>query len=188
MFDFLTNADPLLKMFWYVALPTSLIFIILTVMTFLGADNSDGAEADFEGDFEGDAPLQMFSLRNLINFLLGFGWGGISFWNTFENKSLLIIVAVSIGLSFFVLFVFAMRQMMKLQEDNTIKTTDALNKTGSVYLTVAANKSGVGKIQISIKGSQREYQAVTNGDELPSGTAIKVTQVLDDNLCLIEKL
>jgi hypothetical protein len=188
MFEFLTDADPLLKTFWYVALPTSLIFLVLTILTFIGADNADGATSDFDSNFDGDAPLQMFSLRNLINFLLGFSWGGISLWNTIENKSLLLFVSLMIGASFFVLFLLAMRQMMKIQEDNTLKMTDALNKTGTVYLRVPSNKTAMGKIQISIKGSQREFQAITKGEELESGTAIRVIEVLDDNLCLIEKL
>lgn len=188
MFEFLDNAEPLLRFFWYVALPTSLIFIVLTVLTFIGADATDGSDADFNGDLNGDSPLQMFSLRNLINFLLGFSWGGISFWNSFDNKTILIAVSVTIGLSFFVIFMLAMRQLMNLQEDNSLKMSDALNKTGTVYIKVPANKKSVGKIQMSIKGSQHEFQAVTLGEEIESGSPIRVVQILDDNLCLIEKL
>ena len=44
------NLDALLKTFWFVAIPTSLIFIIQTIMTFMGADSSDGTHADFDGD------------------------------------------------------------------------------------------------------------------------------------------
>ena len=69
--EILENLDTLLKTFWFVAIPTSLIFIIQTIMTFVGVDSSDGVEADFDGDLGGtDAPFQLFSLRNLINFLL----------------------------------------------------------------------------------------------------------------------
>ena len=69
--EILENLDPILKTFWYVAIPTSIIFILQTVMTFVGADATDGLEADFDGDLSGgDAPFQLFSLRNLINFLL----------------------------------------------------------------------------------------------------------------------
>ena len=42
-------------------------------MTFVGANASDGLTADFDGDFsDADAPFQLFSLRNLINFFIGF--------------------------------------------------------------------------------------------------------------------
>ncbi len=188
MFEFLTDADPTMKMFWYVALPASLIFVIQLVMTLLGGDASDGVDADFSGDLDADGPFQLLSLRNLINFLLGFGWGGISFSGMIENKGLLIFVAVLTGVFFLLLFLFIMRQLYKLQEDNTVKISDAINKTGSVYLTIPENRSGYGKIQISIRGSQKEFDAVTDGEALPSGSAIRVVDTLSENLCLVTKL
>jgi hypothetical protein len=38
-----------------------------------------------------DMPFEIFTLRNLINFLLGFSWTGISFYDAIENKMLLIV-------------------------------------------------------------------------------------------------
>jgi hypothetical protein len=188
MFEFLSCADPTIKMFWYVALPASLIFVIQLVLTLVGGDASDGVDADFNGDIDADGPFQLLSFRNLINFLLGFGWGGISFSGMISNSSLLIFVAVLTGVFFLVLFLFIMRQLMKFQEDNTVKITDSINKTGSAYLTIPANRSGYGKIQISIGGSQKEFDAVTDGDALPSGSAIRVVDTLSENLCLVTKL
>lgn len=188
MFEFLNELDPTLKMFWYLALPTSLIFIVQLVMTFLGADASDGMDADFDGDMDGGGPFQLLSFRNLINFLLGFAWGGISFSNIIQNRTTLIFVAVLIGLAFFFMFVLIMQQLLKFQEDNTTKIQDALNQTGSVYLTIPEQKTGYGKIQVSIKGSQKEYQAITNGESIPSGHAIRIVEVIEGNVCVVEKL
>ena len=188
MFEFLSGADPTIKMFWYVALPASLIFVIQLVLTLIGGDASDGVDADFDSDIDADGPFQLLSFRNLINFLLGFGWGGISFSGMISNSGWLIFVAVLTGVFFLVLFLFIMRQLMKFQEDNTVKITDSINKTGSVYLTIPANRSGYGKIQISIGGSQKEFDAVTDGDALPSGSAIRVVDTLSENLCLVTKL
>ena len=188
MFDFLTQADPTIKMFWYVALPASLIFVVQLVLTLLGGDSSDGVDADFNGDIDADGPFQLLSFRNLINFLLGFGWGGISFSGMITDKGWLIFAAVLTGIFFFVLFLFIMRQLFKFQEDNTVKITDSINKTGSVYLTIPENRTGYGKIQISIGGSQKEFDAVTDGEKLPSGSAIRVVDTLSENLCLVSKL
>ena len=89
--EILNQLDPLLQSFWYIAIPASLIFVIQTIMTFVGADASDGVSADFDSNLDGiDAPFQLFSLRNLINFLLGFSWTGISFFSTISNKFVLI--------------------------------------------------------------------------------------------------
>jgi hypothetical protein len=94
--NFLENYAPLLKAFWYIALPVSLFFGLQTIITFLGL--SDG-ETDMDSDTgDIDLPFEIFTLRNLINFLLGFSWTGISFYNSIENKTILIIIAVIVGL------------------------------------------------------------------------------------------
>jgi len=81
MIEAFNNLDVLLKGFWMVAIPVTIVFIIQMVLTFMGSDASDGTSADFDGDFDGgDTPFQLFSFRNLMNFLLGFSWTGISFY------------------------------------------------------------------------------------------------------------
>jgi hypothetical protein len=187
--DFFVNMSSLEKAFWFIALPASLIFIIQTIMTFMGADASDGTEADFDGDLaDSDAPFQLFSLRNLINFLLGFSWSGISFYKTIQSQWLLILVAFLFGALFVFLFFVIIRQVQKLAEDNSFNLKNTIGKTASVYLKIPENKSGFGKVQISVKGSFHELNAITNGEELPTGTMIKVLEIVDDNLILVEKI
>lgn len=187
--EFFDNLDPLLRAFWYIALPASLIFLIQTIMTFMGADASDGVDADFDSDLSGaDAPFQLFSLRNMINFLLGLGWGGVSFYTTISNPALLIIVAVLIGAAFVYLFFLIIKQVQKLAEDNTFKITQTVQKTGTVYLRIPAQKTGSGIVQVSVNGAVHELKAVTDGDEIPSGTMIRVVEILDDHLILVTKL
>ena len=86
--EFLAEMEPSLRALWYVALPTSLIFFLQTLLTFIGSDSGDGVNADFDGNLEGaDAPFQLFTLRNLINFLLGFSWTGITFYDFHPSGS-----------------------------------------------------------------------------------------------------
>src|SRR5690606_7410637 len=162
MMEFFDSLDPLLRTFWYVAIPVSLIFIIQTIMTFVGADATDGIEADFEGDLaEMDAPFQLFSFRNLINFLIGFSWTGISFYETITSPTLLIILAVFVGCVFVYLFFMLIKQIQKLAEDNSFKISSTINQSAEVYLPIPENKSGKGKIMISIKGAFHELEAMT---------------------------
>jgi hypothetical protein len=101
--EMFNQLEPMLKIFWMVAAISSLIFIVQTIMTFTGTDSTDGISADFDGDLSGtDSPFQLFSFRNLINFLLGFSWAGISFYETISNKSVLVLIAFLIGTSFLV--------------------------------------------------------------------------------------
>lgn len=187
--EMLDNLDTLLQTFWYVAIPTSLIFFIQTIMTFVGADASDGIDADFNGDLDGtDAPFQLFSLRNLINFLLGFSWTGISFYNTITNKPILIILSLAVGILFLFLFFMIIKQVQKLAEDNSFKISNTLNKTAEVYLTIPENKKGKGKIMISVNGAFHELDAMTENDKIPSGTVVKVVKIENNNILIVEPI
>ena len=183
--NFLENYEPLLKAFWYIALPVSLFFGLQTIMTFLGL--SDG-ESDMDSD-TGDVelPFEIFTLRNLINFLLGFSWTGISFYNSIENKTVLIIISVIVGLLFVAIFFFLIKQILKLSENNSFKIESTLHKTAQVYLTIPEAKSGKGKVLISINGAIHELDAMTlSTEKIPSNATVKVVDV-ESNLLIVEK-
>lgn len=183
------NLDILLKTFWFIAIPASLIFIIQTIMTFMGTDSSDGIQADFDGDLSGaDAPFQLFSLRNLINFFLGFSWTGISFYTTISNKPLLIFLSLVVGVLFVYLFFLIIRQVQKLAEDNSFKITNTLNKTAEVYLTIPENKKGKGKVMISVNGAYHELEAMTENDKIQSGTVVRVVRIESGNILIVETI
>lgn len=184
--ELLENLDSLLKTFWYVAIPTSLIFIIQTVMTFIGADATDGIEADFDANaHSADAPFQLFSLRNLINFLLGFSWAGISFYNTIPNRQLLILVSLIIGALFVYIFFIIIKQVQKLAEDNSFNIANTLNKTAEVYIPIPEKKSGKGKIMISVNGAFHELDAMTENEKIASNTLVKVVKIENNNILIV---
>lgn len=186
--EILENLDPLLKTFWFVAIPTSIIFLIQTIMTFLGVDSSDGLEADFDGNLsEVDAPFQLFSLRNLINFLLGFSWTGISFYTTISNPILLVALSVFVGVLFIYLFFMAMKKIQKLAENNSFNILNTLNKTAEVYLTIPENKNGKGKIMISVNGAFHELEAMTEKEKIQSGSVVKVVKIENNNILIVEQ-
>jgi len=190
MLELFQNLDPTLKAFWSVALVSSLIFLIQTIMTFAGMDAADGVSADFHGDagHDGDGPFQLFSFRNLINFMLGFSWSGITFYNTFSSKFILIFIAIMVGVGMVALFAYLISLLHGLAEDNSFNIADTVGRTASVYLFIPAEKSGKGIIQVSVKGAVHELSAVTSGDRIETGAMVRVTEVLDNSLLLVEKI
>ncbi|SFC50416.1 NfeD family protein [Flavobacterium phragmitis] len=186
--ELLESLPTLLKSFWYIAIPTSLIFLIQTVITFSGLDVADGFDTDFDADVH-DGDFQLFSLRNLINFLLGFSWTGISFYATLGEKPVfLIVTSLVVGVLFVLLFFFVIKQVQKLAEDNSFKITNTLNKTAEVYLTIPEKKSGKGKIMISVNGAFHELEAMTENDRIPSGSSVKVVKIENNNLLIVETI
>lgn len=184
MKELFANMDGTQQFYWYIAIGASVIFIIQTIMTFVGADADTGVDADFDGNLDGgDSPFQLFSLRNLINFLLGFGWAGVSLYNVIENNILLAIVAFLVGVLFIAFFFFIMRALLKLSEDNSFKIEDTIGKTADVYLSIPAAKTGKGKVFISVRGSTHELSAITNSvDEIKNGSLVKVVGIEGDIL------
>lgn len=187
--EILENLDPLLKTFWYIAIPVSVIFLIQTIMTFIGADASDGIEADFDGDLEeAGGPFQLFSFRNLVNFLLGFSWTGISFYSVIGNRLVLVMVSVTVGILFIYLFFVIIRQLQKLAEDNTFRIADTLHRTGEAYTPVPERKSGKGKVTVSIRGALHELDAMTEGDRIASHTAVRVVRIENNEILIVEPI
>lgn len=189
MLDFLNNLDSLEQGFWYVALITSAIFVVQTLLTFIGGHSADALNADFDGHLDhGDATFQLFSLRNLINFLLGFGWSGIAFYNAISNKAILLVLATVVGIIFIFIFFFLISQILKLTEDNTFKLESLKGKTGEVYINIPADKMGKGKILIAVNGATHELDAMTlSGQMIPSSTMVQVTEI-ENQLLLVTKI
>ncbi len=189
MTEFFSSMDPLLRMFWYIAIPASVLFILQTITTFIG-----GGEHEHHGDIDsGDTTEnhqshnQLFSLRNLTNFLLGFGWTGISFYTTLPAL-LLVLVAFIVGAAFILMYFAIIRQIMKLAEDNTFKLENTIGKTGEVYLTIPENHRGRGKILISVNGSVHELDAMTESGPLAQGAIVQVVRVESDNTVIVEEI
>ena len=185
--DFITLAPPLLRVFWYIAIFATIIFAALMLMAFAGggdAHDLDGMDTDVD---QGGDDFQAFSFRNLINFLLGFSWGGIGLYHHISSKPALVIIALSVGAAMVYFFFQIMRVIVGLGRDQTVKPEEAAGKTGQVYLTIPAKRSGKGKILISLGGATREFDAVTDGETLPNGAQIVVTKVLEETLMAVER-
>lgn len=98
---------------------------------------------------------------------------------------------MAVGFGTAVLFLVAglFYLIYRLAASGTLNIANALNQVGNVYIPIQANGGNIGKIQITVQGSLREVQAMTDGKEdLPTGTVIKVIKIISDNILLVEKL
>jgi hypothetical protein len=156
----------------------------------MGDIDSGDADVDFSTDTDSldDAgSMHLLSIRNIFYFLLGFGWAGISLWNTIPDTIVLTAAAVLVGCLFVAVFIFLFRQMMKLQSNGAFNVNDAVGKLCDVYLRIPGQNQGQGKVQISFNGSVQELDARTQGQPLPSGTKVRVLRVIDKKVLEVEK-
>jgi len=183
--------DGAIQVFWIIAAVSSLVFVIQAVITFMGM----GSDVDFDTDLssgvdglDGDSFAGFFSFRNLVNFLLGYGWTGTLLADSIESMGVLQLVAIGVGLIFVIAFLIMFRLLMKLAHDGSFKNAECVGLTASVYLRIPAARSDKGKVQVSVKGSVHEVDAVTDSAEMiPTGGNVKILAVVSDDTLLVEK-
>lgn len=173
---------------WSITLPVTLIFAIQTVLTFAGV-GGDHFMGDIEHDFSGDhGSLQFFNFRNFINFFLGFGWSLIALNDTISNRFILITVSCIIGIILVAVVMSLFYGLSKMSQSGSLELKNAIGKVAEVYLTIPSSQSGIGKVHIKIQGSLRELDAMATGQSIPTGQLVKVTNVINDDLLLVEPL
>ncbi|MBQ1623359.1 MAG: hypothetical protein IIT92_08500 [Bacteroidales bacterium] len=186
-----------MKILWGITLAASLIFIIQSIMTFIGADAGDGGiDTDFDTGFDSetadatvDGGTNLYTFRNLVNFCLGFGWSAILLQERIQSVPWLIIVSVLVGVALVALVMYLFKWLSSMQQSGNINLFKAaVGCNGSVYLTIPGQRAGEGKVQLSINNSVREYSAVTDGDTLRTGAQIRVVEVLSPDTVLVEPL
>lgn len=186
-----------MKFLWGITLTATLIFIIQSILTFIGADASGDMDLDVPDGIDGvdgmDAVdgvgggANLYTFRNFVNFFLGFGWSAILLEPKIKSTVLLIFVSVLVGILLVTLVMLLFRWLSSMQQSGNINVrTSAVGCTGKCYLAIPAAREGEGKVQISINNSVREYNAVTEGDAIPTGASIKVIDVVNNNTLLVE--
>lgn len=178
------------KIYWIIAGISSVIFVILLVLTLMGGEGSD-LEGDIDAEIEGDTGIdfQFLSFKNLMGFLTIFGWSGIACLKANVSGFLVVVISVICGL----LMMFAMASLFyylaKLQSSGTLILKNAINQVGEVYLTVGANRSTIGKVSITVQGTLRELDALTEEIvDLRQGNVVRVKSVTDNGILIVELL
>ena len=190
------DLSPVMKLLWGVTLTATLIFIIQTVMTFLGADaDSTDFDMDVDTSLDGsdlsniDSGANLYTFRNFVNFFLGFGWTAIILQPSVKSTAVLVIIAVLVGIALVALVMYMFKWLYSMQQSGNINVyKSAVGCQGKCYLRIPAERAGEGKVQITIQGAVREYNAVTDGDEIKTGASVKVIEAIDANTLLVEGL
>ncbi len=163
-------------LYWICLLLGGGIVVLQFGASLLGLDH----DAPHDGFGHGPASegLQLFSLRALSAGVAFFGVGGLAGlrlgWPGFlaVGAGLAAGAAAAVGVS------VVMRGMQKLEGDQTFRLATAVGQSGEVYLGIPGQRSGVGKIHITLQERLVELEAVTPEDELPTGTRVLVIDTI----------
>ncbi|HRW21674.1 MAG TPA: hypothetical protein P5509_06860, partial [Bacteroidales bacterium] len=177
------------KIYWCIAIPFSIVFIIQLVLTFIGGDFDDaGSTGDADASIDADDGIgfQFISIKNISGFFTIFSWTGIAAINAGKSMPFTIIVSVLAGLAMMTLMATLIYYMGKLSEDGTLKLNNAIGKLGTAYLKIPAQRKGMGKVQIKVQG-YRTLDAITDDmEDIPTGAVVDVVDIINDEILLVK--
>lgn len=191
MLTWWTELSFIMKILWGVTLAASLIFVIQSILTFIGADADGvvdgGGVDDLSAVDAAGTGANLYTFRNLVNFLLGFGWTAILLRDSVKSTGMLLAVSVIVGVGLVIVVMYIFKFLSGMQQSGNIDLEkSAAGCQGTAYLTIPGRRSGEGKVQITINNSVREYNAVTDGDDIPTGAPISVVEVINAQTLLVK--
>ena len=216
--NWFSSLDTSMQVFWACAIAATIVFVIQNLLMLLGIGDMDSdVDADVSTDFDvhtdidsfdgasdidissghsghegtlGSAGIfSLFTLRNFINFCLGFGWTAVLLHDDVKSNFLVMVIAIIVGVALVAAVMWMFKWLSSMQQSGNIDVhTAAVGCEGKAYLTIPGERKGEGKIQITINNAIREYDALTEGDTIPTGTPIKVIGVINDHTLLVEEV
>lgn len=162
------------------------VMLIQMLLMFFGADmDADMDIDDFDGGGDG---LSFLSIRSMAAFLTFFGLTGRLGLEENWSGGQTIGVAMGMGLASMLLVAWLMAQFARLTSSGNVDPNNAVGSNAVVYLKIPGENSGKGKITVSIQGRSQEFEAITNGPEIPTGAQVKITQQTTPNTFEVELL
>ena len=187
IFSFFTEQTTLMQIFWGSAIISTVIMLIQTILSLIGMSDLD-LEVGVDGGLDDCSGADLFTIKNIVNFFVGFGWAGVSFRPYIESDLLLVLISLLVGVCFVIIFIIIFKQLMKLESNSAVGADACVGRTADVYLRIPANRSGKGKIQLSLNGAAREFDVVTDESEpIPSGAVVTVQEVVGKSLLLVKR-
>jgi hypothetical protein len=145
----------------------------------------DGTHGD-GGAQGGNWFLGVLTFKTAVAALTFFGIGGKIALNSGADDWAAILVALASGAAALYLVGALMRSLHRLKSDGTARIERAVGHAATVYLRIPGGRAGAGKVHLNLQNRTVEYQAVTPGDELPTGARVKVVAVVNADTVEVE--
>ncbi len=182
------------QIFAIIAIPSTLILIVQTILLFFGVGDGDSVDIDgdvFGGELEGDSGagdgLAVFSIRGIVAMLCVAGWSGLAMYQAGWNLWIVILLSAVFGALALVGIAYMMRAIVKLQDDGNIDLGSAVGKSGKVYMPIPAKMTGSGKINLTLQERYIEAEAITSCDrQIKTGETVRVVATDETGTLVVE--
>ena len=164
------------QIFWSIAIVFSLLSLILFILNL------------FEEEAE-QTPV-LIKKRNFLDasiiliFCTSFGWGTVLSSLFTQQLVLIIIIAFLIAIS--ITFIYGL--VFGFPWKDGLEKRKLLQSTGEVLQFIPSRGEGVGKVQLSIQRHPIKLDALTSGRELQVGASIRVIDIVDETVLVVEPI
>ncbi len=175
----------MLTAFWITALSGSLAALIQMILLLFGIGDSDmdvDVDADVDTDIDVGIDFPIFTIKSLIGFIGGFGWGGLIGYHRGYSGTMQVVLAFIIGIVFALLVSTLLFLLSKLKSSGNLNLNNAIGKIGDVYLQIPAKGDGTGIVNVIVQESLRELKAISQGDAIATGEKVRVTGIVGNTL------
>ncbi|MCL2632918.1 MAG: NfeD family protein [Oscillospiraceae bacterium] len=196
------NMDTIQKLLCCIAVPSSIVLILQTILILIGAGGGETDTGGIDGDIDtgdtgadadagaGDFGIaSMFTLQGIMSFLCVFGWVSLALYGS--GIILLIALPIAFVSGFAIMYTLAklMFYLTKLAQTGTLNVKNLLGSMGTVYLTIPPKGEGVGKVMVQTSERLVEFEAVTDEEsDIPNNTKVRVIDILGENVLVVEKI
>ena len=149
IFPVWSELDLMTQVYWVITAPATLIFILILILTIFGSDLDSDVQTGIDSSIaDGDSiPFQFLSAKSIVGFFVMFGWSGLGLLSAGVAPFLVILLSIICGLLMMVAMASLFYFMSKLTDNGTLNMKNAIGRLGEVYLTIPANRKGMGKVQ-----------------------------------------
>lgn len=170
--------------FWGLAILSNIFFVLYLVVQFAG-----GHDVDADGGLHLDGPdtgFTILSVRSLLAFGMFMGYTGVVATRQGASWPVALFLGTVAGVLAAWLAWRLLRLLLRLQASGTLDLENAIGQTGEVHLRIPTPGLGSGKVMVQVQGALRELDAVSEEQEIPTGTSILVVGTTENGTLIVQ--
>jgi membrane protein implicated in regulation of membrane protease activity len=167
--------------FWSLAIVSSILLGILFLSSLL-----DEEEEERTNPFR-PAFFRWLDSRFVLVFFTAMGWSGLIMTQNDLSLTASIIWSAVFGLLIAVLVRWLDISGRRLR-GKRLPEVGSILSTGEVLKSIPPHRNGFGKVQINDRRAHYTIDAITAGREIPRGTSVRVVDIIDGEVILVERI
>ncbi len=179
----------MLALYKWTAIVTGILFLLQLVSNLFdfGFD-TDEAGADAGGADGGSVLFSFISVRNVVSFLLAFSITGYFGIRDYGFGALSFIPGILAGTGMVIFNMYLIRALAGLKRDTSVNKEELEGLSATVIFPILANRSGQGKINVTVAKKLMTLQAVSDDTEkLERNTEVVIEKIMDQWVALVRR-